>query len=201
MRFQHSTKDMCERFTAAVGLPLKCSCAGRFAPGSNTRFRSPSVSAKRADMTFHEHLPLQSTFGPRIFPACFADTSLAFVQPPERDLPSTSSAPTVAQGASWSFRCPSSRHQLRASTCRAENPNSTLRSVPGVPPAFNGLLRSRSHRLVSSRSRVQGSPFRGLTSDAEPCRVFLDLCPLAVHNATLRPKPSRFASRPRLSPK
>jgi hypothetical protein len=164
-------------------------------------------SARRLSALNAPNRPSTSTclfrvhFGPSIFPACFADASLEAAQPLERDLLSTSSAPTVAQGASWSFRCPSSRHQLGASTCRAENPNSTLRSVHGVPPAFNGLLHSRPHGLVSSRSRVQGSPFRGLTSDAEPCRVILDLCPLAVRDATRRPKPSCFASRPRLSPK
>jgi len=94
----------------------------RFAPGLKTEFHSPSVGTIKHRLTFHEYLPLQSTFRSEFFPACFADPSSASAQPPERSLLPTNSVPTVAQGASRSFRCPSSRHQLRASTCRAEIP-------------------------------------------------------------------------------
>jgi len=46
-----------------------------------------------------------------------------------------------------------------------------LRSVHGVSHAHDGLLRHRPRGFVSPLSRVQGSPFRGLSLSAEPCRV------------------------------
>lgn len=149
-------------------------------------------------MTFHEYLPLQSTFRSKFFPACFADAAPADIQLPERNLPSTSSVPTVAQGASRSFRCPSSRRQLRASTCCAEIP--IPRYVPSMAFHLPSTVCSapKPCRLISSRNRVQGSTFRGLTSSVELYRVVLSQCPHAVRDAIRRPKPSNLAYQPRL---
>ena len=51
------------------------------------------------------------------------------------------------------------------------DPSPGLRSVLGVSHALDGLRHHRPCRLVSSRSRVQGSPFRGLSLRTEPYRV------------------------------
>jgi len=136
-------------------------------------------------MTFHEYLPLQSTFRSESFPAYLADAAPAVFQPPERDLHPSSSVPTVAQSASRSFRCPSSRHQSRASTCRAENPNSTLRSVHGVPPTFDGLLRSRTLQAYFIPQPCSGFTLQGFNLQ---CRAVLS-CPQPVPSCRSRRHP------------
>jgi len=66
-------------------------------------------------------------------------------------------------------------------------PSSTLRSVLGVPPALDGLLRHVPCGLVPSRSHVQGLPSRG-DHTAEPYRVVPGRCPPVVGRPRLQPK-------------
>jgi hypothetical protein len=66
-------------------------------------------------------------------------------------------------------------------------PSSTLRSVLGVPPALDGLLRHVPCGLVPSHSHVQGLPSRG-DHTAEPCRVVPGRCPPVVGRPRLQPK-------------
>jgi len=66
-------------------------------------------------------------------------------------------------------------------------PSSTLRSVLGVPPAHDGLLRCVPYGLIPSHSHVQGSLFRG-SHIVEPCRVIPGRCPPVVEHPRLQPK-------------
>lgn len=76
----------------------------------------------------------------------------------------------------------------------------TPRYVPSLAfhPPSTVFSAPEPRGLVSSHSRVQGSPFRGLTSSVKQYRVILGQCPLAVRDATQRPKPLRLAIRLRL---
>jgi hypothetical protein len=66
------------------------------------------------------------------------------------------------------------RSLIATSTCGVHlprrAPNSTLRSVLGVPPALDGLLHHRPRGFVSSHSHVQGTPFRGLATPQSRAR-------------------------------
>jgi hypothetical protein len=63
----------------------------------------------------------------------------------------------------WGSTCP--LHDVTTGCpLTRERPRSRWRSVLGVPPALDGLLHLVAGGLVSSHSRVQGSPFRGLPS-------------------------------------
>jgi len=74
---------------------------------------------------------------------------------------------------------PSSRRYPVESTC-AGNPSLPLRSVLRFSQPLDGLLHHRHRGLVSSRSHVQGSPYRGFSrSAASPSRRRrLPPCPL-----------------------
>jgi hypothetical protein len=202
MRFQHSTKGVCERFTAAVGLPPRSSLLRMIC----TRIENLVPLAVPTSASCADKRPSTSTCLFRVVsvqePSLRASPIVPGSSPASRKRPSSYPfRPTVAQSASRSFRCPSSRHQLGASTCCTEFPHSVLRAARGVPPTFDGLLRIQPYGLVSSRNHVQGSPFRDLTSSAEPRRVVLDQCPLAVRDAACQPKLPGFAAQSRLWPR
>jgi len=85
------------------------------------------------------------------------------------------------QSASHGVFRPSSRHRPEASTESCTAPGRTLRSVLGVPPALDGLLRFRLCRLVSSCSRVQGFSLQGFVPRREAVPVFTGQpCPRVV---------------------
>jgi hypothetical protein len=68
-------------------------------------------------------------------------------------------------------------------------------SVLGVSHALDGFLRHRPCELLSSRYRVQGFSFRGLSLNSGPFRISPDLSPRAVEHSSLRfPAPARLPS-------
>lgn len=81
-------------------------------------------------------------------------------------------------------------------------PVSALRCVLGVPPAHDALLRCRPCGFVSPRSRVQGSPFRGLDPPYGAVPPFDGRCPRDVDHpapAVARASTERLAFRALLS--
>lgn len=112
-----------------------------FAPVCETRFRSPSLSAKLRRMTFHEHLPLQSFSRSGFFPACVADPSLAPYSPPKETFTNQLRTDSRARRLS-EFPLSLFTTSIEERPPAAQRSHSTLRSVLGVPPAFDGFLRS-----------------------------------------------------------
>jgi hypothetical protein len=138
------------------------------------RFAAPrSVDVQPSLPPIGSRLPrtfLPFGLGPGLFRLPFTDEFLRRYILPRALLPLQSTGaphpPRAPRGHPRSLRAPSmgflpsSRRQPAASTSAAAS-KPPLRSVLGVPPALDGLLRHRPCRFVSPRSRVQGSPFRG----------------------------------------
>jgi hypothetical protein len=84
----------------------------------------------------------------------------------------------------------------------ASLPKASLRSVHRRSQPHDGLLRARASRLVSSRSRVQGTfPVQGLLSSRSHPPSSGGACPLAVVTVSLAGRdrqPRRRASASRL---
>jgi hypothetical protein len=96
--------------------------------------------------------------------------------------PRTCPAHGCVERLPWGFGSPS-RHQQRRSTCERA-PTPTLRSVPGVSHALDGLLPPPPRGLVSSHSHVRDSPLRGLfpppsRAASSTARALLSLIPIA----------------------
>jgi hypothetical protein len=89
---------------------------------------------------------------------------------PARRSPARPCGPTKARRAPLLRFHPSSRHQTWRPLMPGL-PTPELCSVLGVSHALDGLLRQILRGLVSSRSHVQGLPYRGFFLSAEPYRV------------------------------
>jgi len=93
--------------------------------------------------------------------------------------------------------CPPSRHQHRQSTSRPTS-QVDLRSALSVSHAPDGLLLPTPCELVSSRSHVRGSLFRGFGPTTSRLALLAKPCPHAVDDRSLRhPKAARQVRSPR----
>lgn len=182
----------------AIGLPPKSSKIREVCTRHDNLIPLAVHQRYRVDLTFHEHLPLQSFSRPEIFPAYFAGSSLASLESPER-VPSLYPIRTDSRARRLS-EFPLSLFTTSAESVYLSRGDPTPRYVPSLAfhPPSTVFSAPEPRGLVSSHSRVQGSPFRGLTSSVEQYRVILGQCPLAVRDATPRPKPLRLAFRLRL---
>lgn len=164
-------------FSPASGLSTRV--CGAFADHRPRRF-SAAVHPPEPCTSPSEHLPLRPAL-------------------PETPLRSCDRLNAPARAPSLRFPSPSSRRQPTVSTwIRGREPPRPLRSVHGVSHALDGLFHHRPCRLVSSRSHVQGSPFRDLSPTAKPTRLSPDLrtlMPLVLRRLRCDPAQRR---RPRL---
>jgi hypothetical protein len=169
----------------------ECSCAtesrgllGRPEPGSTSAFppRPPVCSPPPSPATFAAGSSSTELSSPSEFyslqPAHRVPASLAATRRPA----------SASLGVFPLFATPTGGGHLPR-----REPISTLRSAHGVSHALDGFIRHRPCGFVSPRSRVQGSPSRGLSFPAEPYAVSRARCPRAV---TTNPPAVARASRP-----